>query len=189
MDDKRRRQRLLLGGLLTVLGAVVAYQLWPSGPPASSAAAVARPRTDAPRGARRTNEAQELPRVVEVGVGRLLEVPPSIEASDRNPFRFRPKVTPPPPRPPPSPDSQVAVSTAPSGPPPPPPISLKFIGMVTGESHVGRVAVLSDGKFVYYGREGDIIDGRYRVVKIGEESLQMEYVDGRGRQTIRLSGA
>ena len=72
--------------------------------------------------------------------------------------------------------------------PPPAPISLKFIGILT-ETTAGRMAVLSDGKFVYHGREGDIIEGRYRIVKIGEESIQLEYADGRGRQTIRLSGS
>jgi hypothetical protein len=38
------------------------------------------------------------------------------------------------------------------------------------------------------GKEGDIIDGRYRLLKIGVESADLSYVDGRGRQTIRLSG-
>jgi hypothetical protein len=41
---------------------------------------------------------------------------------------------------------------------------------------------------VYHGREGDIIEGRYRILKIGIESIEMAEVDGRGRQTIRLSG-
>jgi hypothetical protein len=53
----------------------------------------------------------------------------------------------------------------------------------------GRVAVLSDGRSVYHGREGEVIEGRYRIVRIGEESIQMEHLDGRGRQTIRLSGS
>jgi hypothetical protein len=65
---------------------------------------------------------------------------------------------------------------------------MKFIGVVTREGK-SKIAVLSDGKFVFHGREGDIIEGRYRVVRIGEESVQMEYLDGRGRQTIRLSGS
>ena len=39
-----------------------------------------------------------------------------------------------------------------------------------------------------HGKEGDIIDGRYRILKIGTESIEMAYVDGRGRQTIRLTG-
>jgi hypothetical protein len=75
----------------------------------------------------------------------------------------------------------------PVGPPPPPPITVKFIGVVSRRD-VGKVAVLSDGKNVYYGREGEIVDGRWRIVAIGEESLQIEYVDGRGRQTVRLTG-
>jgi hypothetical protein len=65
---------------------------------------------------------------------------------------------------------------------------MKFIGVVTRQG-TSKIAVLSDGKFVFHGREGDIIEGRYRVVRIGEESVQMEYLDGRGRQTIRLSGS
>jgi hypothetical protein len=33
-----------------------------------------------------------------------------------------------------------------------------------------------------------VIEGRYRIVKIGVESIVMEYVDGTGRQTIPLRG-
>ena len=75
----------------------------------------------------------------------------------------------------------------PAGPPPPPPITVKFIGVVSRQD-VGKVAVLSDGKNVYYGRAGEIVDGRWRIVSIGEESLQIEYADGRGRQTVRMTG-
>ena len=39
-----------------------------------------------------------------------------------------------------------------------------------------------------HGKEGDIIDGRYRILKIGTESIEIAYLDGRGRQTIRLTG-
>jgi hypothetical protein len=38
------------------------------------------------------------------------------------------------------------------------------------------------------GKEGDVIAGQYRLVHIGNESVVMEYVDGRGRTTIRQSG-
>jgi hypothetical protein len=48
--------------------------------------------------------------------------------------------------------------------------------------------VLSDGRDQFYGREGDIIDGRYRIVRIGVESVDMTYVDGRGARRIPLSG-
>ena len=81
----------------------------------------------------------------------------------------------------------VSGPVVPPGPPPLAPIVVKFIGVVSRQD-VGRVAVLSDGRNVYYGREGEIVDGRWRIVTIGEESLQIEYADGRGRQTVRLTG-
>jgi hypothetical protein len=51
-----------------------------------------------------------------------------------------------------------------------------------------RVAILSDTRGVYYGREGDVIEGRYQIVKIGVESIELAYIDGRGRQVIRQTG-
>jgi hypothetical protein len=75
----------------------------------------------------------------------------------------------------------------PAGPPPPPPIPLKFIGKVES-GKAGLVAVLSDNRGVYQGRQGDIIEGRYRILRIGVESVDLAYLDGRGRQTIRLTG-
>jgi hypothetical protein len=56
------------------------------------------------------------------------------------------------------------------------------------ETRGGIIAAFSDCRTTMYGREGDLIDGRYRLVKIGVESVQMEYADGRGRTTIRMSG-
>jgi hypothetical protein len=75
----------------------------------------------------------------------------------------------------------------PAGPPPPPPITLKFIGIVQ-KADGTRIAVLSDGKRPISGKEGDEIEGRYRILKIGTESVDVSYIDGRGRQTIRLTG-
>jgi hypothetical protein len=109
----------------------------------------------------------------------------------RNLFRFRPKPPPPPPPPvapverPPAP----VVPAVPAGPPPPPPIVLKFIGTVEAPGQSAqKIAVLSDGRNVFHGREGDIIEGRFRILRIGAESIEMAYLDGRGRQTIRLTG-
>ena len=77
----------------------------------------------------------------------------------------------------------------PVGPAPPPPIVLKFIGTVEAPGRSAqKIAVLSDGRNVFHGREGDIIEGRFRILRIGAESIEMAYLDGRGRQTIRLTG-
>jgi len=111
------------------------------------------------------------------------------EPSDttRNPFRFG---TPPPPPAPPV-AVRPAVPAAPPGPPPPPPIPpipLKFIGRMVLDRQI--VAVLSDTKgTVFRAMEGQVVDGRYRVVKIGEESLVIEYVNGTGRMTLPLRGS
>jgi hypothetical protein len=93
------------------------------------------------------------------------------------------------PRPPVNPAPVDPGPPAPTGPPPPPPIPLRFIGYLDQPGEAPRVAVLSDGRGnVFNGREGDIIEGRYRVLRIGTDSADLIYVDGRGRQTIRLSG-
>jgi hypothetical protein len=81
------------------------------------------------------------------------------------------------------------IPVAPAPPPPPPPIPLRFIGFLQPKGAAGRVAVLSDGRGnVFNGKEGDIIEGRYRLLRVGNDSAELVYVDGRGRQTIRLSG-
>jgi hypothetical protein len=77
------------------------------------------------------------------------------------------------------------VTGLPPPPPPPPPIPFKFIGIVQTPSQ--KLAVLTDTRDVFYGHEGDVIDGRYRILRIGVESVEMAYLDGRGRQVIRLS--
>jgi hypothetical protein len=112
---------------------------------------------------------------------------PAAGSVERNPFRFQPKATPPPP--PGTSQPLPEVSPGPPrdiGPPPPPPIPLKFIGIVEKEGL--KVAAMSDCRSTFYGTEGQIIDGRYRLIRIGVESLVIEYVDGRGRTTVRLEG-
>jgi hypothetical protein len=85
------------------------------------------------------------------------------------------------------------VNPVPQGPPPPPPlppIALKFIGIIESPTSARKIAVLSDGRNPpFHGVEGDIIEGRYRILKIGVESIEVAYADGRGRQTIRLTGS
>ena len=71
-----------------------------------------------------------------------------------------------------------------------PPITLKFIGVIDMPTPAKRVAVLSDGRGApVYGHEGETVLGQYRILRIGAESIEMSYLDGRGRQTIRLSGS
>jgi hypothetical protein len=160
---------------------------------AASWAAAQQPQTAA-RGVRRAAKAPAaaLPPVADVKLEALR--PPATEPPKvtRNPFRFY--QPPPPPAPPASkvvraPEPVIVAPPVPTGPPPPPPITLRFIGLIEAPQRSGRVALLSDGRGgLMSGREGEVIEGRYRVLRVGTDSIDLAYSDGRGRQTIRLSG-
>ncbi len=121
------------------------------------------------------------------------------EAERRNPFRFgaRPSLSPSEPgggaEPAPAPVAPVRgvdlPVPAPSAPLPDRTVEvpLTFIGFVESPGIEGRVVVLTDGETVFHGRVGDVIDGRYRLVGLGVESVDVERIDGRGQQTLRLS--
>jgi len=180
----KRRQQVLLAMLLVVL-AGVGYRAWTSMTsalplPTSNGTGDAAPR----RGAQPT-AASAAP---DVRLEALEAERPKPGPAERDLFRFKPKPPPPPPKPVAAPVAPVP--TGPPPPPPPPPIPYKFIGKLEGPGQTGRIAVLSDGRGTpLYGREGDIIEGRFRILRIGAESIEMEHIDGRGRQTIRLGGS
>lgn len=182
----RRRKEIVLGALLVVL-AMVFYRTVGSGPATSSGGV--SPSNQRRATARHPNA--QAPAAPKVNLGVLeAERPAPIEA-ERNVFRFKPK---PPPLPPPSmrPETSAtapAVPTGPAAPPPPPPITLKFIGIMEQPGTKVKIAVLSDGQGApMFGQEGGTVAGRYRVIRIGVESIELSYLDGRGRQTIRLTG-
>ena len=174
-----KRPLIVLGVLLVTLAGLIVYNLDGSEQADPPAAASNPPR--ATRGRQPATTAQELDLKLET----LSQVKPAPEESDRNPFRFRPP--PPPPTPVQTAPKQPEGEVPPPPPPPLPPIPLKFIGVFEA-TRVGKVAALKDDRGVYHAREGEIVVGQYRVVRIGVESIVMEYADGRGRQTIRLSG-
>lgn len=183
-----RRQVALLAVLLVVLVLVVMYTVVPTSTRVAGGAPP--PQRTGPGTARGTSGGTVSP-PPDLGLERLGSTA-DVAETGRNPFRMGAAA------PPPSEASAGGRSTAgpvvpaapagPPGPPPPPPIPYKFIGILN-EPRIGRVAVLTDGKTVVHGRENQIVEGRYRILKIGEESIQVERVDGSGRQTIPLSGA
>jgi hypothetical protein len=173
--------------LVIALGVVLAVFLvtrfWPTPSPAPAPGG-ARPRTPA----RAADDGVVDPEDLQVRLEELKTPRANPGQVERNPFRFEPKAPPP--------DLSAAAKrpadpegpVVPPPPPPPPPIPLKFIGTVEGRG-VGKVAAFSDCLRTFYGREGDLVDGRYRLLKIGVESVTMTYADGRGGpQAIRLSG-
>jgi len=188
MEPKRRRE-LALAGLAVVLGAglYVAIAGWPFSTSTSTAGAQAS--NGQVRTARNDHSGQASGETPDVHLEALDAERPKPDTPRRNLFRFKPK---PPSPPPPAAAATRPVETAPvpTGPPPPPPIALKFIGIVDAGQSKKVVAILSDGRgSPVYGREGETVLGQYRILRIGTESIEMSYLDGRGRQTIRFTGS
>lgn len=180
MTDKTRRQLGMLGALVAAFVAVMFVVSRGEGPTGSAVA----PSNQAGRGA----GPQSAPEVADVNLEALKDAHDAPSDPQRNLFAFRQREAAPA-----SPARETAapapVAPVPSGPPPPPPIQLKFIGILDSPAAGGKVAILSDGRGnTFHAREGQEVDGRYTVIKIGTESIELSYVDGRGRQTLRLSG-
>jgi hypothetical protein len=180
----RRPRSWLLVLLGIVVVAYLATQMF-SGRTVSPSVRTTNPRQPAGRAQADHVDPAEL----DVRIEALKQAPAAPAAGDRNPFRFQPK---PPPAPPPLPP-QIERPVVPpppvnTGPPPPTPIGnlIKFIGIV--ETRNGKIAAFSDCRYTFSGREGEIMEGRFRLVKIQVESAIVEYADGQGRTTLALNG-
>ena len=102
----------------------------------------------------------------------------------RDPFRFYepPPPPPPPPRPqPPPPRPQPVAPQPPPGPvvppkPQPPPIDVQYLGSFGPEAAPIAVFTDPDGEQIWNVRIGEVIEGKFRVVRIGYESVDLGYV-------------
>jgi len=77
------------------------------------------------------------------------------------------------------------INTGPPPPPPPPPIPLKFYGF-SGNKSGPKQVFLSKGEDIFIAKEGQVIDRRYRILKIGPNSVEVEDVLTNNRQTLPL---
>ncbi len=182
---RKTTQYAALGVLLVTLAAVLWYQF-------ARGASAGEPAVGSAPGTRASDEIQRVQAmgaVPDVKVDDLKAKPAARVDIGRNLFRVQPKPVPQPVLSPAARAAAAAAAAMPPPPPPPPPITLRLIGLVDAPGGAGKIAVLSDGRDVFYGREGEIIDGRYRIVRIGAESVEMSYLDGRGARTIPLSVA
>jgi hypothetical protein len=93
-----------------------------------------------------------------------------------------------PPAPPPKRQDPIPDKTPP--PPPIPPLSLpanmKFFGYGTVLNGASKRAFLTDGEEVYIVGEGDTLLGRFRILRIGNASLEFEEIDTGRRNSATL---
>jgi hypothetical protein len=182
---QRTRQLALLGLLLVVLAIVVYRYVLPEvsngvAEPATTPTRASNPQV---RPAGTPNAASQLPEPLKLAA---LEPVPDAPEVVRNPFAFGV-----PPKPP------VVAAPAPiyTPPPPPPkpqwppPIDLKLVTIVDGPDG-RRQASLKDpvSGVAFLAAEGEIVDGRYKVLKVAQSSVVVSYVDGSGQRTLTFGG-
>ena len=74
----------------------------------------------------------------------------------------------------------------PQAPPPPPPINLKFYGFASKPGEPKKI-FLSQGEDVFIATEGQVIDRRYKVLRISPMSVEIEDMLNNNRQSIPLT--
>jgi hypothetical protein len=84
------------------------------------------------------------------------------------------------------PVQQQIAQQGPPPPPPPPPIELKFYGFATPAGGSKRI-FLAQGEDVFIAKEGDIVDRRYKVVRISPNAVEILDVLSNNRQSIPLT--
>jgi hypothetical protein len=76
---------------------------------------------------------------------------------------------------------------APTGPQQPPTITLKYYGFTSPSGAAAKTAFFLDGEDILVAKEGDTLKKRYRVVRIGVNSVVMEDTDSKREQTLPLA--
>ncbi len=67
-----------------------------------------------------------------------------------------------------------------------PPISFKYYGFASEPDSPDKRAFLLDGEEILIGAEGDVFKKRYKIIRIGLNSIVMEDLDFKDQQTLRL---
>jgi hypothetical protein len=187
------RTKTILAAVLLIFAAVMLYRwLFPGADeaatatpstvaPTTVASPSSAPKTSNPRPARRGGPllAQTLDPTLRFDLLKSSE-DVAYKGSGRDIFRSQPE-PPPIPKPLPMDTQPTPVYT----PPPPPPINLKFYGFANSKDGNKRI-FLSQGEDIFVAKEGQVIDRRYRIVKINPSSVDVEDVLTNNRQTLPL---
>jgi hypothetical protein len=87
--------------------------------------------------------------------------------------------------PPPS-DPQPVASNTPPAPPQAPPVPMKFFGYVSPTKQPTKKAFFVEGEDIHIVQEGDVVKNRYKIVRIGVNSVVVEDLQFKSQQTLPL---
>jgi hypothetical protein len=82
--------------------------------------------------------------------------------------------------------AKAKADAGPPPPPPPPPIMLKYYGYSSARGDNRKRAFFLDGDDILVAGEGEVVKKRYRVVRIGVNSVVMEDTQFKHEQTLPL---
>jgi len=178
----KERRRWIVPGLAVAAAASVGWiVLRDTGPAVAPSASAAEVPKDAGR------REPDLPRI---DLARLDRPRPESGVGHRDLFDFAaPPPTPPPPMPsaPPVMEETPPPVTVPT-PPPLPPLNIKYIGAFEGKKGLKVAVLMTDRKEVLTGQVGEVVANRYRIVKIGLESVDVQDVGSEQVRRIPLKG-
>ena len=115
----------------------------------------------------------------------------SVSGDGRNVFQFYEPPVKPLPKPEPVVTLPPPVNPTPPAPPPPPPlkIPLRYYGFSSVVGSSAKTAYFLDGDDILVAKEGEMVKRRYKVVRIGTNSVVMEDSESKRQQTLPLEEA
>jgi hypothetical protein len=168
-------------GAVLALGLAAAFYLWArSGAPSTASADGAAPR--GPAGPVGTE-----PEVPRIDLGRLESPPAKSGAGRRDLFDFGV-----PPTPPPTPVPQIVPTAVPTSviptPTPLPPLTVRYVGAVENKRGLKVAVFLTDKEEILTGQAGQLVGNRFRILRIGLESVDIQEVGSEQTRRIPLGG-
>jgi hypothetical protein len=179
------RNKVIAAGVLALIALItIGWAFFPSsGPQASSGPATSAPAQPVVKGGKKAGLApSSLDPTLRYDWLKISE-DTKYEGKGRNIFVAEAEPIPQPIAPPVVPQPQ---DNTPPGPPPPPPINLRFYGFASSQGTAKKV-FLSEGEDIFIAGEGDIIDRRYKVLRIMPMAVEIEDVLNNNRQQIPLT--
>ncbi len=194
LGTENRKQLITLGVLGAIALFVVLHEFWPSSAPEGAAPTQTSGAGTPHPATRRTASGKIIP-VIEPRLDPTLDLNLLAQSEEikyagngRNIFVAGSVATIEPPKKNGTTDNQeqqAAIRPAPTI-PPPPPINLKFFGFANKPGEPKRV-FLAQGEDIFIAGEGEIVDRRYRVLRISPNAVEMEDVINSNRQSIPLT--
>ena len=193
---KRAKQAALLG-ILAVLFLLLVLRAKPAGPPAETPAAPARTQASNEVEGSRSFGRGPQPKAIspdavpDIDVSAFSRRPEGSADVTRDLFKFK---EPPPPKPKPLPPAYIGpgdprfVGPLPPPPPPPPPqppaIAFQFTGTFGNPKE--PVAAIVAGDRLLLVRQGDVVDGKFIIRRVGYESLDVGFVGFPEKEVRRI---